>query len=115
MPSLMTMGFAAAVAAVAAARPGPLCGGAPAGVAPVAAGTVQAADTAVARFTISGMTCGSCATTARVALQRSEGVYSASVSYDSASAVVRFDPRRTTSARLAEHLLRMTGYHATLR
>lgn len=87
----------------------PICG---AGARPVIA--EQRADTAVARFTVSGMTCGSCATTARLALQRLPGVYSAAVSYDSTSALVRYDPRRVSPAQIAQHLERLTGYRATL-
>ncbi|MDP3766502.1 MAG: heavy metal-associated domain-containing protein, partial [Dehalococcoidia bacterium] len=78
------------------------------------AAEVQAPDTAVARFAIQGMTCGSCATTARVALQRLAGVYRANISYDSASAVVRYDARRVNPTQIAQHLERLTGYRATL-
>ena len=72
------------------------------------------ADTAQVRFAITGMTCGSCAVTARFALQRLDGVYSAEVSYDSASAMVRYDPQRVTPAQIAAHLERLTGYRATV-
>ena len=83
----------------------------------VAQGVVgeQRADTAVVRFGVTGMTCGSCATTARLALQRLPGVHGAVVSYDSASALVRYDPRRVNPAVIAQHLERMTGYRATVR
>jgi copper chaperone CopZ len=110
----MKVGLASAVVTVSAARLCPLCGGAPVGAATLAAAEVQAPDTAVARFAIQGMTCGSCATTARVALLRLAGVYRANISYDSASAVVQYDPRLVTPQRIAEHLHRMTGYRATL-
>lgn len=108
--------FSIVAVALAAGAAGicPLCGGASAGTSLLAAQEAQAADTAVARFTVAGMTCGSCATTARVALQRLAGVYSAEVSYDSATAVVQYDPRRVTPERIAEHLRRMTGFRATL-
>ncbi len=69
-------------------------------------------DTAIVRLTISGMTCGSCATTARIALQRVPGVYQARVSYDSSSAVVSYDPAATSPARLIAQLAEMTGYQA---
>lgn len=71
-------------------------------------------DTAVSTLAIKGMACGSCATTARIALERSEGVFRAVVSYDSANATVWFDPARTAPARFIEQLKRMTGYEATL-
>jgi copper chaperone CopZ len=94
---------------------GALCPFCEAGARPAEARSLgQAADTAVARFSVSGMTCGSCATTARLALRRTPGVYSAEVSYDSATALVRYDPRRATPDRIAAHLLRLTGYRATL-
>jgi copper chaperone CopZ len=114
MSHLIKLGLAAAVITVSAARLCPLCGGAAVGTGTLAAQEVQAPDTAVARFTITGMTCGSCATTARVALQRLAGVYRATISYDSASAVVQYDPRRVTPTQIAQHLERMTGYRATV-
>lgn len=70
------------------------------------------ADTAEVRLAITGMTCGSCATTARIALERAEGVYEALVSYDSASAVVRYDPQKTSPERFIAQLEKMTGYKA---
>ncbi len=73
-----------------------------------------AKDTATVRLTIGGMTCGSCATTARIALQRVPGVYKAEVSYDSASAVVRYDPEKTSPERFIAELQRMTGYEASV-
>lgn len=87
----------------------PVCGAGPQSVI-----AEQLADTAMVRFSVSGMTCGSCSTTARLALRRLAGVYSAAVSYDSANAVVRYDPRRVTPAQIAQHLERLTGYRATL-
>jgi copper chaperone CopZ len=82
--------------------------------APQLADAAVAADTATAKLAIKGMTCGSCATTARIALERTEGVYRAEVSYDSASAVVQYDPKKTAPARLIANLKEMTGYEATL-
>lgn len=70
------------------------------------------ADTAISRLAIKGMTCGSCAITARLALQRVPGVYDAHVSYDSASAVVRYDPARTEPVKFIAKLEEMTGYKA---
>ncbi len=76
--------------------------------------TVAAADTAVTKLTIAGMTCGSCATTARLVLQRVPGVYHAEVSYDSSSAVIRYDPARTEPATFIAKLKEMTGYTARI-
>lgn len=114
MLQVMKFGLASAVVALSAARLCPWCGGSPVGAATLAAAEVQAPDTAVARFGIQGMTCGSCATTARVALQRLAGVYRANISYDSASAVVRYDARRVNPTQIVQHLERLTGYRATL-
>ncbi len=80
----------------------------------VAASQVPAVpgDTADVRLAVSGMSCPSCATTARIALERAPGVYDAQVSYDSASAVVRYDPEATSPERFIAYLERMTGYTA---
>jgi copper chaperone CopZ len=72
------------------------------------------ADTARVRLAIKGMTCGSCATTARIALERSEGVYRAQVSYDSASAVVDYEPEKTSPSRFIANLKKLTGYEAAV-
>ena len=83
---------------------------------PAAAMTVErtATDTARARLAIKGMTCGSCASTARIALERSEGVYRAEVSYDSASAVVTYDSQKTSPPRFIATLKKLTGYEAVV-
>lgn len=74
----------------------------------------QAPDTAVVRFHVDGMTCGSCATTARVAFKRLAGVFDARVSLGDGLGVVRYDPRKATPAQIAAHLNRLTGYRATV-
>ncbi len=81
---------------------------------PAAVGTPAVSDTAMLRLAISGMTCGSCATTARLALQRVPGVYRAEVSYESASAVVRYDAAQTSPAQFIQQLEHMTGYRARI-
>ena len=48
-------------------------------IVPIAA---QVPDTTIVRLHISGMTCGSCPLTARLALKRLSGVYSATVTLD---------------------------------
>jgi mercuric ion binding protein len=78
------------------------------------AASVQAADTATVRLHISGMTCGSCPVTARLALQKIPGVYSAKVTLDDSLGVVRYDPRRVTSDSIAARLSRVTDYRATV-
>jgi mercuric ion binding protein len=76
---------------------------------PVAA---QAPDTATVRLHISGMTCGSCPVTARTALKKLPGVFSATVTLDDSLGVVRYDPRKVTPAEITAHLTRLTGYGA---
>lgn len=70
----------------------------------------QGADTATARLHISGMTCGTCPVTARMALRKVPGVYSATVTLDDSLGVVRFDPRKVTPTEIATQLTRLTGY-----
>jgi len=75
---------------------------------------LQAPDTATVRLHISKMTCGSCPTTARLALRRLTGVYSATVTLDDSLGVVRYDPRALQPAQIAAHLTRLTGFGATI-
>lgn len=74
----------------------------------------QTTDTATVRLHISKMTCGSCPTTARVALKRLAGVYSATVTLNDSLGVVRFDPRQVNPAQIAAHLTRLTGFGAKI-
>jgi copper chaperone CopZ len=93
----------------------PLCDwGRPVAGAQQARGTALAPDTATARLHISRMTCGSCPTTAHLALQRLSGVYSAVVTLHDSLGVVRYDPRRVTPAQISAHLTKLTGFGATV-
>lgn len=74
----------------------------------------QSPDTATVRLHISKMTCGTCPTTARLALRRLPGVYSATVTLDDSLGVVRYDPSRVTPAQIAAHLTQFTGFGATV-
>ena len=74
----------------------------------------QTPDTATVRLHISKMTCGTCPTTARLALKRLTGVYSATVTLDDSLGVVRYDPRQVKPAQIAAHLTRLTGFGATI-
>jgi mercuric ion binding protein len=76
--------------------------------------TLQAPDTATVRLHISQMTCGSCPATARLALKRLKGVYSASVTLDDSLGVVRYDPHQVSPTQIAAHLTRLTGFGATI-
>ena len=93
----------------------PLCGGGPRVAR--AQGTrapAEAPDTGTVRLHISGMTCGSCPATARLALKGLQGVYAAAVTLSDSSGVVRYDPRRVSPAQIAAHLTRLTGFGATV-
>ena len=106
---LLAAGFGGAAAIC------PLCGGGiqTAGAQSLQA-TVQAPDTATVRLHISGMTCGSCPTTARLALKRLAGVYSATVTLDDSLGVVRYDPRQVKPAQITAHLTKLSGFGASV-
>ncbi len=74
----------------------------------------QTPDSATVRLHISKMTCGSCPTTARLALKRLTGVYSATVTLDDSLGVVRYDPRQVNPTQIAAYLTRLTGFGATI-
>ena len=77
-----------------------------------AASVTQAPDTATVRLHISEMTCGGCATTARLALRKLDGVFDATVSYKDSLGVVRYDPKKTSPEQIAVQLTKLTGYPA---
>jgi copper chaperone CopZ len=116
MLSTVKAGLVLAAGLTGAAMLCPLCGeGAGTAAATTPPGVyLPVADTAQVRLHISGMTCGSCPTTARLALKRLTGVYSAAVTLDDSLGVVQYDPRRVTPAQIAAHLNRLTGYVATV-
>jgi copper chaperone CopZ len=60
------------------------------------------------------MTCGSCPATARLALRRLAGVYSAVVTFEDSLGIVSYDPRRVTPGQIAAHLTKLTGFGATV-
>jgi mercuric ion transport protein len=62
-----------------------------------------------ATFKVEGMTCVSCETTIKLALERVPGVSRAEVSYDRGEAVVEYDPHKTTPAALRD-AINSTGY-----
>lgn len=88
--------------------------GAGAAVGQDAAVAPQTLDTVTVRFHISRMTCGGCATTARLALNRLPGVYSATVTLEDSLGVVRYDPGRVTPVQITTHLTKLTGFGATV-
>jgi copper chaperone CopZ len=65
-----------------------------------------------ATFKVEGMTCASCETTIRLALERTPGVRRADVSYVRGAATVEYDSNQTTPAELRE-AINKTGYKVT--
>ena len=107
--------FAVALALAGAGVLCPLCaGGVRVAGAQQPAATPQTPDTATLKLHISGMTCGSCPATARIALRKLPGVLSATVTLDDSLGVVRYDQRRVAPAQIATHLTRLTGYGAKI-
>lgn len=112
-PFKLTLVAAAGLAA--AALLCPLCDRAvPVASAQTAGGAAQATDTAIVRLHISGMTCGTCPATARLALRRLPGVHAAVVTLDDSLGVVWYDRRRVRPEQIVAHLTRLTGYGAVV-
>lgn len=63
----------------------------------------------VADFPVIGMTCGGCAKKVKTHLEEIDGVVSADVSHESASAAVSYDPKKTDMAAMKEVVLGL-GY-----
>ena len=115
MTSSLKLAFLFAAGLGGAAVICPLCGsGVRTAGAQFVLSTTQTPDTATVRLHISRMTCGSCPTTARLALKRLTGVYSATVTLDDSLGVVRYDPQRVQPAEIAAHLTGLTGFGATI-
>jgi mercuric ion transport protein len=77
----------------------------PGGMAAITPGAVMEKAT----FKVEGMTCASCETTIKLALERTPGVGRAEVSYDRGEAVVEYDPKKTTQQKLRD-AINSTGY-----
>lgn len=74
------------------------------------AGSTDTSD-ATATFSVSGMTCGSCAVQIQSTLANARGVKSADVSYEKGRAVVRYDPN-VTSFKAIRGAIEAIGYKA---
>lgn len=70
---------------------------------------VLAANLARVTFTVTGMTCASCETAIKLALDKTPGVKRATVSYSQSNAVVDYDPKVTTPSKLRD-AINETGY-----
>ena len=64
-------------------------------------------------FTVTNMTCASCETTIKLALEKTPGVKRANVSYDKSEAVVYYDSNVVTPDKLRE-AINSTGYNCEL-
>ena len=67
---------------------------------------------AIATLHISGMTCGACATSAKIVLKKQNGVRKADVSYAKKSATVEYDPSVTSGRKLAAAIEAALPYKA---
>lgn len=67
---------------------------------------------AVAILHIDGMTCGACATSARIVLKKQNGVTKAEVSYAKKSATVEYDPALTSGSKLVAAIESALPYKA---
>ena len=113
--SLMSVTHAVAVAVLGAAVICPVClPDAGTSTLPEVVSMVSAADTVQVRLNITGMTCGSCALTARIVLERTPGVLEAEVSYEESTATVWYDDAVTSAADVIARLEEFTGYKATV-
>lgn len=86
-----------------------------AGAATIAVEVVTAvADTSTVRLRIDGMTCGGCAISARVLLERMDGVDDANVDYESRTAVVSYDASKVTPEQMIAALRDALNYTAVV-
>jgi copper chaperone CopZ len=70
----------------------------------------NASDTV--RLKVDGMTCGGCAVSARLVLQRLDGVLKAEVDYDTKIARVVFDAKRVSPEKMIRALMEKLKYTA---
>jgi mercuric transport protein len=63
---------------------------------------------------VTGMTCGGCAISIEQALNKTEGVEDVRVSYERGEAVVKYDDRKVTAAKLRE-VVKGIGFRAMAR
>ena len=114
MITAMKSVLALAAGLAGAALPGSRCVRSVAAADGQVAAVTQAPDTATIRLHVSGMTCGTCPATARLALKKLPGVYDATVTLNDSLGVVRYDPGRVTPAQITTHLTKLTGFGATV-
>lgn len=76
----------------------------------LAAVQAPAADTV--RLKVEGMTCGGCAISARMVLERLEGVEKAEVDYDRKLAIVHYDAKKVSPQKMIDALKSKLKYTA---
>jgi copper chaperone CopZ len=86
----------------------PCCGLAP------AANAAAAQKAATTNLHVEGMTCGGCATAVKLLLRKTPGVVSSTVSYEHKSAVVTYDPSKTTPAEIADAVATTLSYKVSV-
>jgi copper chaperone CopZ len=74
----------------------------------------SAAEGTKTTLTITGMTCGGCATAVKIELKRTDGVTSCVVSYEKGEADVIYDAAKTTPEKIAESISK-TGFKASVK
>jgi copper chaperone CopZ len=71
-------------------------------------------DTQTVRLRIEGMTCGGCAISARVVLERLDGVQKAEVKYEEILAIVNYDAKKVTPEQMIKALKEKLRYTASV-
>lgn len=71
------------------------------------------ATTKTVTIRVKGMTCGGCATSVEKALESTEGVKEARVSFERGKAVIKYDDQKVTVAKLRA-VIQSTGFFCDL-
>jgi len=81
---------------------------------PVTAAADQAKTTETCTLKITGMTCGGCAVSVKMAAKKVDGVTEAKVSYENGLAEVIYDPSKTTPDKIVKAITENSGFKAEL-
>lgn len=76
--------------------------------------TTEQSVTDTVRLKVGGMTCGGCAISARMVLERLDGVVKAQVDYDHKLATVQYDAAKVTPEQMIVALKKKLKYTATI-
>ncbi|MBI4538970.1 MAG: heavy-metal-associated domain-containing protein [Gemmatimonadetes bacterium] len=72
------------------------------------------AESQKVKLRVEGMTCGGCAISARMVLERLDGVEKAEVDFERKLAVVTYDPEQVTPEHMIQTLRQKLGYEAAV-